>query len=316
MAQIEDVLESTPTLAAEPPDSTMWHKISILVAVVGAFAGMVAVVMSSWKHGYMNWLYLNMMLVGWFLTGTGITVGYHRMLAHRAFETYGWMRAYWMFMGALALQKSPLEWCAVHRRHHALTDRPGDPHSPHLHGEGWWNAAKGFWYSHTGWLFTGYMIRTDQQRYVPELLDDRVAVWIHRYYEIIWVPLSVAIPAVIGGLVSGTWDGAWLGFLWGGLARIFMVHHITWSVNSICHTFGSVDFKVNDHSRNNLFVALASFGEGWHNNHHAFPSSARQGLKWWQFDVSWYIIRTMQFLGLAWNVQTPSDRAKANRGLH
>ena len=143
-----------------------------------------------------------------------------------------------------------------------------------------------------------------------------LAVWIHRYYEIIWVPLSVAIPAVIGGLVSGTWDGAWLGFLWGGLARIFMVHHITWSVNSICHTFGSVDYKVNDHSRNNLFVALASFGEGWHNNHHAFPSSARQGLKWWQFDVSWYIIRTMQFLGLAWNVQTPSDRAKANRGLH
>ncbi len=315
MAQIDGLLEQTPTVTADPPDATPWHRISILVTVVVPFAGMVAAVITSWMYGWMGWLYLNMLLLGWFLTGTGITVGYHRMLAHKAFETYGWVRAYWMFMGALAIQKSPIEWCAVHRRHHALTDRPGDPHSPHMHGEGWWNSIKGFWYSHSGWLFTGYLIRTDQKRYVPDLLDDPVAVWIHRYYEIFWVPLSVAIPAVIGGLVTGTWKGAWLGFLWGGMARIFLVHHITWSINSICHLFGSCDYKVNDRSRNNFLVALASFGEGWHNNHHAFPSSARQGLKWWQFDVSWYIIRAMQCLGLAWNVQTPSERAKTTRSL-
>ena len=125
--------------------------------------------------------------------------------------------------------------------------------------------------------------------------------------------MGLLLPALVGGLIAHSWAGAFDGFLWGGLVRIFLVHHITWSVNSICHVFGSCDYKVNDQSRNNMFVALASFGEGWHNNHHAFPSSARQGLKWWQLDVSWYIIRTMQFLGLAWNVQLPSEQALAAR---
>ncbi|MFO0975164.1 MAG: fatty acid desaturase [Planctomycetaceae bacterium] len=315
MGQPEVAAETSPARETDPPEATLWHKIAMLAAVAGPFAGMVGAVVSAWRYGYMNWFYLSLMLLGWFFTGTGITVGYHRLFAHKAFDTYRWIRWYWMIMGALAVQASPLAWCAVHRRHHATTDRPGDPHSPHIHGDGWWAAVKGFWYSHTGWLFTGYLVRTDHQRYVPDLLDDPVAVWIHRYYETVLVPLSLAIPALIAGLVTGTWQGAWLGFLWGGLARVFMVHHITWSVNSICHLFGRCDYRINDHSRNNLFVALASFGEGWHNNHHAFPSSARQGLKWWQIDVSWYIIRTMEVLGLAWNVQLPSERALATRSL-
>ncbi len=313
MGQIEAVPEQTPALSMDPPEATVWHKVSMLAAVVGPFAGLMGAAVSAWRYGYLNWLYLSLMLLGWFFTGTGITVGYHRLFAHKAFDTYRWIRVYWMIMGALAVQASPLAWCAVHRRHHSITDRPGDPHSPHIHGDGWWNALKGFWYSHTGWLFTGYLTRTDHKRFAPDLLEDPIAVWIHRSYEVFWVPLSLAIPAIIAGLVTGTWQGAWLGFLWGGLARVFLVHHITWSVNSICHLFGSSDYKVNDHSRNNLFVALASFGEGWHNNHHAFPSSAKQGLKWWQLDVSWYIIRTMQFLGLAWNVQLPSEQALASR---
>jgi len=287
----------------------------MLAAVVVPFVGMIAAIISLWAYGWMGWLYLNMMIIGMLLTGTGITVGYHRLFAHKAFETYGWVRAYWMIMGALAVQKSPIEWCAVHRRHHSLSDRPGDPHSPHTSGKGLRNALKGFWYAHSGWLFTGYLLFTDQKRYIPDLLKDRTAVWIHRYYEVFWIPISFVIPAVIGGLITGTWKGAWLGLLWGGFARIFLVHHITWSINSVCHVFGRRDYAVSDQSRNNFICALFAFGEGWHNNHHAFPSSARQGLKWWQFDLSWLIIRSMQLVGLAWNVQLPSKQAMEHRRI-
>jgi len=296
-----------------PPQGPPLHKVTMIMAVFVPFFGMVAAIATAWIHGWIGWLHFNVMMALIFLTGTGITVGYHRMLAHKAFEAYGWVRAFWMIMGALAVQKSPLEWCSVHRRHHSLSDRPGDPHSPHTQGEGFWNLLKGFWFSHIGWLFTGYLHFTDHRHYVPDLAKDRTALWVHKYYEVFWIPFSFALPAIIGGVATQSWTGAGLGLLWGGFARIFIVHHVTWSINSICHIFGRQDYDVNDQSRNNFLFALLGFGEGWHNNHHAFPSSARQGLKWWQFDVSWIIIRTMQLLGLAWNVQLPSERAMANR---
>jgi stearoyl-CoA desaturase (delta-9 desaturase) len=183
-----------------------------------------------------------------------------------------------------------------------------------LYGEGTWNRLRGLWFAHVGWLFTGYWSDPDLQRYVPDLLADRVLVAVDRLYYV-WVLLSLALPTAIGGLVTWSWQGALLGLVWGGLARIFMTHHITWSINSICHTFGAKEYDAHDDSRNNLLCGLLGLGEGWHNSHHAFPTSARHGLEWWQLDMSWLVIRAMQLLGLAWNVRLPSARARAAKQL-
>lgn len=299
----------------DPAPAPLIHVVAIVFAVLAPFAAVIWAMYSAWINGFMGWLYLNMVFIGWLLTGTGITIGYHRLLTHRAFETTSWIRAYFMVMGALALQKSPLEWCAVHRKHHELSDDRGDPHSPHVHAHGVWNSFKGIVYSHFGWLFTGHLPNTNQDRYVRDLKKDRLAVSIDKYYYVFWAPLSFLIPALIGGLVTSTWMGAWLGLLWGGFVRIFIVHHITWSINSVCHLIGSREFHTQDHSRNNFLCGILGHGEGWHNNHHAFPRSARHGLRWWQFDTSYLIIRTLEFLGLAWNVQLPSDDLKHKKRL-
>ncbi len=156
---------------------------------------------------------------------------------------------------------------------------------------------------------------TDHKRYVPDLLKDRFAVWLHRNWEGVCVPLTFLIPAVIGGVVAGNWMGAWLGFLWGGLVRVFLVNHVTWSINSLCHMFGRQDYEVSDSSRNSALFSIISFGDSWHNNHHAFPTSARHGFYWWQIDPNWMIIRTLEFLGLAWNVQHPDEKGMKKRAL-
>jgi len=290
-----------------PPVSTT-QKVIMAIAVAFPFLGFVAAIISAWYIGWMNWFYLGMLVIGWILTGMGITVGFHRLLTHRSFDTFGWVRAFWMAMGSLAVEGSPLVWCAVHRKHHELSDKHGDPHSPHLHGEGWWNRFKGFVHSHSGWLFTPHWVKDDSVRYVPDLVKEPMLVWVDKLYYL-WVLASLGIPAVIGGLVMMSWQGALLGFIWGGLARIFVVHHITWSINSISHIFGKKEYRSNDESRNNLLCGVLGHGEGWHNTHHAFPTSARHGLEWWQFDSSWLAIRGMEILGLAWNVRLPSQKA-------
>jgi stearoyl-CoA desaturase (delta-9 desaturase) len=261
-----------------------------------------------WQWGFMGWLYVGLLVGGWLATGSGVTVGFHRLLTHRSFDTYRWVRMFWMALGALSVEGSPLIWCAVHRRHHELSDQPGDPHSPHLHGDRPLAALRGLWHAHVGWLFTGYWSSPDLARYVPDLLADRALVLVDRLYYL-WVLVSLALPAAIGGLATLSWKGALLGLVWGGLVRIFMTHHITWSINSICHLFGRQDYDAHDHSRNNWLCGVLGLGEGWHNNHHAFPTSARHGLVWWQLDASWLIIRTMAALGLAWNIRVPSERA-------
>jgi stearoyl-CoA desaturase (delta-9 desaturase) len=277
------------------------------MAVVLPFIGCIAAAILLWRWGFMGWLYVATLVGGWLLSGFGITIGFHRLLTHRSFETYRFVKLFWMAMGALSVEGSPLVWCAVHRRHHELSDLPGDPHSPHLHGEGLWNTLRGLWYAQTGWLFTGFWTSPDLPRYVPDLLADRALVVVDRLYYL-WVLASLSLPALIGGLATWSLRGAVLGLLWGGLVRIFITHHITWSINSICHVFGRQDFEAHDHSRNNLLCGLLGLGEGWHNNHHAFPTSARHGLAWWQIDASWLVIRGMEMVGLAWNVRLPSDR--------
>lgn len=314
----EDVSIVRPTLQEQttrPPDANLFHIIGASFAIAMPFVGLLAAMIVSWKTGWLDATQLAILFVGQALTGMGVTVGYHRMLTHRSFQTYRPIRTFWTVLGALAAQKSPIEWCATHRKHHALSDKPGDPHSPHENAPGFWNSLKGFWHAHAGWIVTGHLIRTDQQRYAPDLLQDPVAVWIHRTWEPVWFPLTFLLPTVIAWAITGTGEGALLGFLWGGCARVFLVQHITFSVNSVCHLFGSRDYQASDQSRNNFLCGLLSAGEGFHNNHHAFPTSARHGLEWWQLDASWYVIRLMQLCGLAWDVKLPSAEMKHAKRL-
>jgi stearoyl-CoA desaturase (delta-9 desaturase) len=277
-------------------------------AVVVPVLGVLLAAALLWRWGFMGWLFVALLVGGWLLTGSGITVGFHRLLTHRSFDTYRWLRLLWMGIGALAVEGSPLVWCAIHRRHHELSDRTGDPHSPHLYGERPLDMLRGLWHAQTGWLFTGYWTQPELNRYVPDLLADPALVLVDRLYYL-FVIASLALPTLIGGLATWSWKGALLGLLWGGLVRIFITHHITWSINSLCHVFGHKEFEAHDQSRNNWLCGLLGLGEGWHNTHHAFPTSARHGLAWWQFDFSWFIIRTLEVAGLAWNVRLPTEQA-------
>ena len=307
---------------AGPPVATTKQKIIMTCAVVFPFLGCLLAIGLMWNYGWMGWPYLLMLIGGWIFTTLGITVGFHRLLTHRSFETYRWVRAFWTMLGALSVEGEPLIWCAVHRRHHGHSDQEGDPHSPNLEGPGVWAALRGFWHGQVGWLFTGYWSFPDFEKYIPDLTRDRLLMWVNRNYYL-FVLLSLLLPACAGYAVEAwfgdgsrtPWFGAFLGFLWGGLVRIFFTHHVTWSINSVCHLFGRRHFRSDDHSTNNWLCAFLSMGEGWHNNHHAFPTSARHGLLWYQFDLSWLVIRAMSAVGLAWNVKLPTARALASRRL-
>ncbi len=293
-------------------EQSFTHKMVILGAVVFPLMGLIGAIAMAFTNGYISWLHLGMLIGGWYLTGLGITIGFHRMLTHRSFEAHPWVRNFWTVMGSLAVEGSPIDWCMVHRKHHQFSDHHGDPHSPHLHDDTMLGMLKGAWHSHVGWMFNANWSRKERLKYVPDLMNDPVLLSIDRNYYL-WVTATLVVPAIIGGLASMSLMGAWLGLLWGGLARVCLSHHMTWSINSICHLFGARDFKSSDDSRNNIVFGVLSHGEGWHNNHHAFPTSARHGLKWWQFDLSWIIIRGMQLVGLAWNVKLPTDKQLESR---
>jgi stearoyl-CoA desaturase (Delta-9 desaturase) len=246
------------------------------------------------------------------ITGLGITVGYHRMLTHRSFQTYKPLEYMWAFLGSMAVQGPVIAWVADHRKHHAHTDEEGDPHSPHVgRGDGVLGALRGLWYAHMGWLFDAHG-RADGEKYARDLVEDRGMTLMSRQFLSI-VLIGLLIPAGLGYLLTGgTLKGAITGLIWGGLVRIFMLHHVTWSINSVCHFFGRRRFDIEDHSTNVFWLALPSFGESWHHNHHAFPRSAVHGLKWWEVDTSAMVIRAMKRLHLAWNVVeiTPERQAQ------
>jgi stearoyl-CoA desaturase (delta-9 desaturase) len=236
-------------------------------------------------------------------TGLGITVGFHRLFTHRAFETSRVLQFILAVLGSMAVQGPLLKWVAIHRRHHQFSDTHDDPHSPHHQGNGIGGLLKGVWHSHVGWVFQPEP--ANMRRYIPDL-SQRTTLRITSALFPLWVIVGLMVPTVIGGLLAWSWTGAFFGLVWGGLARIFLVHHVTWSVNSVCHIWGRQPFRVHDHSRNNFFFGILAFGEGWHNNHHAFPTSARHGLHWWQIDVSYWCIRALAMCGLVWNVTTPA----------
>lgn len=238
------------------------------------------------------------------LTGFGITIGYHRLLAHRAFQTSGVLRAVLAIAGAMAVQGPVMRWVADHRRHHAFTDRAGDPHSPYRTSAT--RSARGLWQAHVGWFFDDE--KTAVRRFAADLIDDPIVATVDRLYPL-WLLLSLALPAALGCAAGGR-AGAYHGLVWGGLARAFAVQHVTWSVNSLGHAFGGRRFATRDASRNLALLGWLALGEGWHNNHHAFPRAAIQGLAWYEVDPSGAVLRALERLGLVWDLRrAPADGA-------
>jgi stearoyl-CoA desaturase (Delta-9 desaturase) len=241
----------------------------------------------------------------------GITIGYHRLLTHRAFDAPKPVRYALAIMGQTAVQGPVVDWVADHRKHHAFTDEEGDPHSPHLHGGGLKGALHGLYHAHMGWLFVTQG-QADRRRYARDLMDDPTMKRISKAFA--WNALGgIALAFVLGLAITGTLEGGLTALVWGGLVRIFFVHHVTWSINSICHFFGRRRFDVDDHSTNVFWLALPSLGESWHHNHHAFPRSAKHGLRWWEVDLTGLVIMAMKRVGLARDVVTISPEKQAER---
>jgi len=232
------------------------------------------------------------------------------MFTHRALRGGRVVRFIFAWAGSTSVQGPVLSWCAVHRRHHQHSDRPGDPHSPHLHGSGFTGVLRGMWHAHLGWLFAPEP--PDLARSVPDLVADPVLRFVDKFFWL-WVLIGWVAPGVFAGLLMHSWLAALNGFLWGGLVRTFVHHHITWSINSVCHVWGTRPFAVADQSRNNAVFAVLALGEGWHNNHHAFPTSARHGLRWWQVDFTWWVILLLRRLGVVRDVRVPAANAIAAR---
>ena len=283
-----------------------------LVAVVVPPLGVAAAVGLLWNVAF----HLDdLLLMGgmYFVCAFGITVGFHRYFTHKAFEARAPVKAVLAILGCMTMQGPLTQWVTDHRKHHALSDQHGDPHSPQAgHADGVVGSVKGFVHAHVGWMFTN--LGMEQGRiYGKDLYEDRLIRTIDRLY-LLWIAATLGIPFGIGYAIGGL-DRGLEGLLWGGLVRIFLFQHATFAVNSICHMFGRRDYRSRDHSRNNWVVAMLVFGEGWHNNHHAFPSSARQGLHRFQLDISWWVIRGLEKLRLVSNVRVPNDAQLRRRRI-
>jgi stearoyl-CoA desaturase (delta-9 desaturase) len=246
--------------------------------------------------------------------GLGVTVGFHRLLTHRSFKTSPALRGLFGILGTMSIEGPVISWVADHRKHHAYTDRPGDPHSPHVdHGSGLRGALRGLLHAHVGWLFD-HQQRGARERFAPDLVADPVVSWVDRTF-VLWSLVGLAIPFALGYAIGGTAAAGLEGMLWGGAVRVFVLHHVTYSINSLCHFFGRQRFATGDHSRNLRWLAPLSFGEAWHNNHHAFPTSAMHGLERAELDFSGLAISGMERLRLVWDVERPGAERVAAKAI-
>ncbi len=275
------------------------------------FLGLGLVCWQLWERA-LHWHDVVVFLIVYAATGLGITVGFHRLLTHRSFKTKRWLRATFAALGSAAVEGPVISWVSDHRKHHVYADREGDPHSPHVdHGVGWRGALRGLLHAHVGWLFI-HTQRGAKERFAPDLIDDPAIRFVDRTF-VLWVALGLLVPFGLGFALGGSWLTGLTGLLWGGLVRMLVLHHVTFSINSLCHFFGRRRFDTDDHSRNLLWLAPLSFGESWHNNHHAFPTSARHGLRPWELDLSAILIRGLESAGLAWDVVRVSGERQAAR---
>jgi stearoyl-CoA desaturase (delta-9 desaturase) len=279
---------------------TRTARIANLGAVIVPFVAFLSAIVLLWNR-IVGPTDLAIALGMYLATGFGVTIGYHRMLTHRAFQTSKPVEYLFAVLGSMAVQGPVINWVADHRKHHAHTDQEGDPHSPHVGaGKGVRGALRGLWHAHIGWLMSEHG-QAQRSKYAPDLCEDAGMRRINNYFVSL-VGLGFLIPFVLGLGITGTLSGGLTALLWGGLVRIFLLHHVTWSINSVCHFFGRRRFATDDHSTNVFWLALPSLGEAWHHNHHAFPRSAVHGLRRFELDPSAAIIWALEKLGLIWNV--------------
>jgi stearoyl-CoA desaturase (delta-9 desaturase) len=253
-----------------------------------------------WTGNLLAWEDLLILALSYAVIGTGITVGFHRLLTHRSFKCSRLLRAAFAALGSAAAEGPVIDWVATHRKHHQFSDEHGDPHTPHGHGSGWLGALRGLIHAHVGWVFSDMEV-ADERRYAKDLLADPMIRFVNDTF-VLWVVLGLAAVFGLGVALTGTVKGGLTALLWGGAARIFLMHHATFSINSLCHFFGKQSWDTGDESRNLAWLAIPTWGEAWHNNHHAFPTNYRHGMRRWQLDPSAGIIRLLEMSGLAWDV--------------
>lgn len=287
---------------------TVYQRLSLITVLVPFLGTIVAILLLPFAP--IGASEIGLFLVFYVLTMIGVEVGYHRYFSHRSFQAARPVQALLAIMGSMAAQGGVTFWVAHHRRHHKYTDQAQDPHSPHLQGQGFWNHLKGFWHAHIGWILEGEV--SNSALFAKDLLRDPLIASVNRLQQV-WVLLGLLLPATINGSIVGTWMGFIQGLLWGGLVRIFVSQQVISSTNSISHMFGSRPFQVEDQSTNNVWLALLSVGQSWHNNHHAFPTSAVVGLEWWQVDIGTWFIRCLERLSLVTNVKKPSSETIARK---
>ena len=280
------------------------QQIGVYVFVVVPLLALIVAVPFAWGWG-LGWADVAIAAVFYVVSGLGITVGFHRYFTHGSFKAARPLRIALAVAGSLAMQGPVVDWVADHRRHHAFSDKEGDPHSPWLFGDGPGALAKGFWHSHMGWLFD--RDQTNEKRFTPDLLADRDVMRVNRAFVLLSVA-TLLVPALLGGLLTWSWWGALTAFFWAGLVRVALLHHVTWSINSICHMIGDQPFASRDRSRNVWPLAILSFGESWHNLHHADPTCARHGVQRGQVDISARVIQAFEKLGWATSVRWPTPR--------
>lgn len=312
--------ESSPKPAPRPPADAVQpvaHEMTdrivtgLVTCVPLLLLGLAA--WQTWSHA-LRWSDLAVLALIYLLTGAGVTVGFHRLLTHRSFATSAALRGVLGALGSAAIEGPVISWVADHRKHHACSDREGDPHSPHVdHGHGWRGTLKGLYHAHLGWLFI-HTQRGSKQRFAPDLLRDPVIAFVDRTF-LVWAALGLAVPFGLGVALGGSVGAGLTALLWGGAVRIFLLHHVTYSINSLCHMFGRQRYATNDESRNLGWLALPTLGEAWHNNHHAFPSSAVHGLGRWELDPSALLIGALERLGLVWDVVRIDPRRRASKAL-
>ncbi|WP_432985604.1 acyl-CoA desaturase [Dactylosporangium sp. CA-233914] len=286
--------------------------VALWAFVVLPFIALVAAVPVAWGWG-LTWLDVVLGAVFYVIGGLGIGTGFHRYLTHGSFKANRPLRIALTIAGSTAIEGNPTQWVADHRRHHAFSDHEGDPHSPWRFGESFFGLVKGLFYAHVGWLF--FRELSNRERFAPDLLADKDIRRIDKAFPLI-VTLSAALPAIIAGLVTWSWQGALSAFFWAGLIRIGLLHHVTWSINSICHVYGERPFTTREGDRASNFwpLAILSFGESWHNLHHADPTSARHGVDRGQIDINARLIWIFEKLGWASDVRWPKkDRLDAKR---
>jgi stearoyl-CoA desaturase (delta-9 desaturase) len=309
-SQAPQVTRRTPLPEIEPEPSGPLAQFLVGAFVAVPLLALVAAIPLAAIWGLISWPDAVIGLVFYVVSGMGISMGFHRYFTHCSFKANRGLKIALAIAGSLAIEGPVLTWVADHRRHHKYSDKEGDPHSPWRFGNDWKALTKGLGYAHIGWLFDPN--RTSQAKFCPDLLADRDVRRISRLFPL-WVAVSLLLPALIGGLWSLSLVGALTAFVWAGLVRICLLHHVTWSINSVCHTFGNEDFEVRDKSRNVAWLAIPSFGESWHNLHHSDPTCARHGALKGQIDLSARVIAWAERLGWAHDVRWPDSSRLAGK---